>query len=99
MWDEWSSPGELIHPGDSASIASITSSDAVLDFATAVWRLRKKHLETGRAIHSICHTRRNHRCKPKRDMLECNMIKNSAQLAVCTSVNVNVDRRVLRRCD
>ncbi|WP_197505192.1 MULTISPECIES: hypothetical protein [unclassified Mycobacterium] len=22
MWDEWSSPGELIHPGDSASVSS-----------------------------------------------------------------------------
>jgi hypothetical protein len=35
-WDEWSSPGELIHPGDLASIASITSSDGELDFAIAV---------------------------------------------------------------
>ena len=24
MWDEWSSPGELIHPGDMASTASKT---------------------------------------------------------------------------
>jgi hypothetical protein len=30
-WDEWSSPGELIHPGDLASIASITSSERELD--------------------------------------------------------------------
>jgi hypothetical protein len=35
-WDERSSPGELIHPGDLASIASITSSDGELDFAIAV---------------------------------------------------------------
>jgi len=27
-WDEWSSPGELIHPGDSPSISTITSSAA-----------------------------------------------------------------------
>jgi hypothetical protein len=27
-WDEWSSPGELIHPGDAPSISSITSSAA-----------------------------------------------------------------------
>lgn len=47
MWDEWSSPGELIHPGDSASITSITSSEAVLDFATAVRRLRKSIWKRG----------------------------------------------------
>jgi hypothetical protein len=35
-WDEWSSPGELIHPGDLVSIASITSSEGELDFAIAV---------------------------------------------------------------
>jgi hypothetical protein len=34
-WDEWSSPGELIHPGDLASIARITSSDGQLDFDIA----------------------------------------------------------------
>jgi hypothetical protein len=28
MWDEWSSPCELIHPGDSPSTSSITSSEA-----------------------------------------------------------------------
>ena len=27
-WDEWSSPSELIHPGDSPSISNITSSPA-----------------------------------------------------------------------
>ena len=25
MWDEWSSPGELIHPGDLPSVSSVTS--------------------------------------------------------------------------
>jgi hypothetical protein len=35
-WDEWSSPDELIHPGDLASVASITSSEGELDFAIAV---------------------------------------------------------------
>lgn len=32
MWDEWSSPGELIHPGDLPSIGRITSSEGELDF-------------------------------------------------------------------
>jgi hypothetical protein len=27
-WDEWSSPGKLIHPGDLPSTSSITSSEA-----------------------------------------------------------------------
>jgi hypothetical protein len=39
-WDEWSSPGELIHPGDLAGIASITSSEEELDFAIAVMAIR-----------------------------------------------------------
>ena len=53
-WDERSSPGELIHPGDLASLASITSSDGELDFAIAVMAIRKKRPETGAgAIHSI----------------------------------------------
>ena len=37
-WDEWSSPGELIHPGD---LASITSSEGELDL------LRKQRLPAG----------------------------------------------------
>jgi hypothetical protein len=53
-WDEWSSPGELIHPGDLASIASIASTEGDLDLLLRSWRLGKKHPETGAgAIHSI----------------------------------------------
>jgi len=53
-WDEWSSPGELIHPGDLASIASIASTEGELDLLLRSWRLGKKHPETGAgAIHSI----------------------------------------------
>ena len=36
-WDEWSSPGELIHPGD---LASIASRERELDFAIAVMAIR-----------------------------------------------------------
>ncbi|HYY00501.1 MAG TPA: hypothetical protein VE908_13275, partial [Mycobacterium sp.] len=36
MWDETSSPGELIHPGELAGVASITSSERGVDFAIAV---------------------------------------------------------------
>jgi hypothetical protein len=39
MWDEWSSPGELIHPGDLASIASI---EEERDFAIAVMAIREE---------------------------------------------------------
>jgi hypothetical protein len=41
-WDEWSSPGKGIHPGDLASIASITSSEEALDFAIAVMAIREE---------------------------------------------------------
>lgn len=37
MWDEWSSPGELIHPGD---LATITSGEGELKFAIAVMAIR-----------------------------------------------------------
>ena len=53
-WDEWSSPGKLIHPGDLASIASITSSEGELDLLLRSWRLGKKRPETGAgATHCI----------------------------------------------
>jgi hypothetical protein len=42
MWDERSSPVELIHPGDLARIASITSSEGGLDFAIAVKAIREE---------------------------------------------------------
>ena len=41
-WDEWSSPGELIHPGDLASITRITSSEGELDFAIALMAIREE---------------------------------------------------------
>jgi len=53
-WDEWSSPGELIHPGDLASITRITSSEGELDFAIALMAIREEAPGTGMgAIHSI----------------------------------------------
>jgi hypothetical protein len=62
MWDERSSPGELIHPGDLGSIASITSSAGELDFATAVMAIREEAPENpGGAIHSIGTMARHYR--------------------------------------
>jgi hypothetical protein len=37
-WDEWSSPGELIHPGDSPSISNITSSAAKNFLQVGYWQ-------------------------------------------------------------
>ena len=42
MWDETSSPGELIHPGELADVASITSSEGELDFVIAVMAIEEE---------------------------------------------------------
>jgi hypothetical protein len=53
-WDERSSPGEPIHPGDLASIASITGGEGERDLAIAVMAPRKEAPENrGATIRSI----------------------------------------------
>lgn len=59
---ERSSPGDLIHPGDLTSSASVTSNEGELGVLLRSWRLRKKRLKTAAgAIHSIGQWPRNYR--------------------------------------
>ncbi len=53
-WDEWSSPGELIHPGDWPSISSITSSQTKTVYR---WGIRNGIRVVGRDL-AACLSRR-----------------------------------------